>query len=165
MGLSGCLRGLPDVRGGMMAWLAGAYLWIKALHVISMIAWMAGMLYLPRLFVYHCQAAAGSEASEMLKVMERRLLRVIITPAMVATLVFGLLLAATPGAVDWSSAWPYLKIVFLLGMFALYDLNVRWRRAFAEDRNTREARFYRIANEAPTALMVAIVVVAVVKPF
>ncbi len=149
----------------MTAWLAETYTWMKALHVISVIAWMAGMLYLPRLFVYHSGAVPGSEASEMLKVMERRLLRVIITPAMLASLASGLLLGLTPGAVDWSSVWPYAKIVLLVGMFALYDCNVRWQRAFAEERNSHDARYYRIANEAPTVLMVAIVIVIVVKPF
>ena len=149
----------------MTAWLGAAYPWIKALHVISVIAWMAGMLYLPRLFVYHCDAAPGSEASEMLKVMERRLLRAIITPAMAASLIFGLLLAATPGIVDWSSVWPYVKLALLIGLFGLYDLNVRWQRAFAEDRNERGARYFRIANEVPAVLIVAIVIAVVVKPF
>ena len=130
----------------MTAWLADAYPWIKALHVISVIAWMAGMLYLPRLFVYHCDAEPGGEAARMLKVMERRLLHAIITPAMIASLAFGLVLAATPGIVDWSSLWPYAKLVLLAAMFTLYDLNRVWQRAFAADRNRHGARFYRIAN-------------------
>ena len=149
----------------MTAWFAEAYVWIKALHVVSVIAWMAGMLYLPRLFVYHCAAAPGSAAARMLETMERRLLRAIVTPAMIASLAFGLALAFTPGVVDWSSLWPYVKIVLLAAMFATYGLNVVWRRAFAEGRNTRGARFYRIANEVPAALMAAVVVVVVVKPF
>ena len=148
----------------MTAWLADAYPWIKALHVMSVIAWMAGMLYLPRLFVYHCDAEPGGEAARMLKVMERRLLHAIITPAMIASLAFGLVLAATPGIVDWSSLWPYAKLVLLAAMFALYDLNRVWQRAFAADRNRHGARFYRIANEVPALVMIAIVVVVVVKP-
>ncbi len=149
----------------MTAWLVEAHVWIKALHVIAVIAWMAGMLYLPRLFVYHCAAAPGSAASEMLKVMERRLLHAITTPAMAASLVFGLVLALTPGVVDWSHLWPYAKTILLLAMLVIYGLNVAWRRAFAEDRNIHSARFYRIANEMPAALMALIVVLAVVKPF
>lgn len=148
----------------MTAWLADAYPWIKALHVMSVIAWMAGMLYLPRLFVYHCDAEPGGEAARMLKVMERRLLHAIITPAMIASLAFGLVLAATPGIVDWSSLWPYAKLVLLAAMFTLYDLNRVWQRAFAADRNRHGARFYRIANEVPALVMIAIVVVVVVKP-
>ena len=149
----------------MTGWLAGAHLWIKALHVIAAIAWMAGMLYLPRLFVYHCGAEPGSRAAEMLKVMERRLLNAIITPAMVVTLVSGLLLAISPGIVDWSSGWPYAKLALLLGMFTHYGASIRWRRAFAQERNDHSARFYRIANEVPTVLLVGIVILVVVKPF
>ena len=149
----------------MTAWLVEAHVWRNALHVIAVIAWMAGMLYLPRLFVYHCAAAPGSAASEMLKVMERRLLHAITTPAMAASLVFGLVLALTPGVVDWSHLWPYAKTILLLAMLVIYGLNVAWRRAFAEDRNIHSARFYRIANEMPAALMALIVVLAVVKPF
>lgn len=148
----------------MFGWLVAAYPWIKALHIVSVIAWMAGMLYLPRLFVYHCGVAAGSEASEMLKVMERRLLRAIIDPAMVAVFVFGAVLSATPGAVDWSAWWIYAKIALVLVMAALHGAFARWRRVFAEDRNARPARFYRIANEAPTLLMVVIVFLVVLKP-
>ena len=149
----------------MTAWLVDAYPWIKALHVISVISWMAGMLYLPRLFVYHSDADPGSDAARMLKVMERRLLNAIMTPAMIASLAFGLLLAATPGVVDWSSAWPYAKLVLLTGMIVLYHLNIRWQRAFAEDRNRHSAKFFRFANEAPTVLMIAIVIIIIVKPW
>ena len=149
----------------MTDWLGAAYPWLKALHVISVIAWMAGMLYLPRLVVYHCGVEPGSQASDMLKVMERRLLNAIITPALVATAVLGLLLALTPGIVDWSSAWPWIKLVLLAGMFAFYNFCVYWRRAFAGDRNRRPARYYRLANEMPTVLIIAIVIISVVKPF
>ena len=148
----------------MLAWLAEAYPWIKALHIISVIAWMAGMLYLPRLYVYHCGVAAGSEASEMLKVMERRLLRAIIDPAMLAAFVLGGLLLATPGIVDWSAWWVYAKIALVLAMAGLHGAFSSWRRDFAADRNTRPARFYRIANELPTVLLVAIVFLVVLKP-
>ena len=147
-----------------MDWLADIYPWVKALHVISIIAWMAGMLYLPRLYVYHADKAPGSEASEMLKIMERRLLRAIINPAMIAAFVFGGLLLATPGIIDWSAWWIYAKLVLVLGMGALHGALSRWRRDFEADRNTRPARFYRFANEVPTVLMIAIVILVIVRP-
>lgn len=149
----------------MAAWLAGAYPWIKAVHVIAVIAWMAGMLYLPRLYVYHCGVAPGSEASEMLKVMERRLLRAIINPAMVFALMLGIALMATPGVVDWGSGWVHAKLALAVGMLVLHGMFSRWRRDFEHDRNTRPARFYRVANEVPTLLIVGIVVLVVAKPF
>lgn len=149
----------------MTAWLSDLHPWIKALHIISVIAWMGGLLYLPRLFVYHCAAAAGSESSEMLKVMERRLLRVIVNPAMVATFLFGGLLVLTPGRIDWASGWWYVKLLLVLAMAAGHGMMAKWRRDFEADTNRRLARFYRIANEAPTVLMIAIVILAVVKPF
>ena len=147
-----------------MEWLADVYPWVKALHIISIIAWMAGMLYLPRLYVYHADKAPGSEASEMLKIMERRLLRAIINPAMIAAFVFGGLLLATPGIIDWSAWWIYAKLVLVLGMGALHGALSRWRRDFEADRNTRPARFYRFANEVPTVLMIAIVILVIVLP-
>ena len=147
-----------------MDWLLDLQPWIKALHVISVIAWMAGMLYLPRLFVYHADKAPGSEASEMLKVMERRLLRAIINPAMIASLAFGGVLLATPGAIDWSAWWIHMKLVLVVIMFALHGAFARWRRDFEADRNRRPARFYRIANEVPTVVMIAIVILVFVRP-
>lgn len=140
------------------------YEWIKALHVISIIAWMAGLLYLPRLFVYHCQVAAGSEASETFKVMERRLLRAIMNPAMIAAYVFGItMIVLTP---EWmKQGWLHAKLLFVLLLTASHMMMARWRRDFAEDRNTRPQRFYRIANEVPTLLMIGIVIFVVVKPF
>ncbi len=147
-----------------MDWLAGIYPWIKALHVISVIAWMAGMLYLPRLFVYHADKAPGSEASEMLKVMERRLLRAIINPAMIAAFTFGGLLLATPGVIDWSAWWIHAKLACVVIMSGVHGYLARWRRDFEADRNLRPARFYRVANEIPTALMIAIVVLVFVRP-
>ncbi|PWC63679.1 hypothetical protein TSH7_12775 [Azospirillum sp. TSH7] len=140
------------------------YDWIKALHVISIIAWMAGLLYLPRLFVYHCQVSAGSEASETFKVMERRLLRVIMNPAMIASYVFGItMIVLTP---EWmKQGWLHAKILFVLLLTVSHMMMARWRRDFAEDRNTRPQRFFRIANEVPTLLMIGIVIFVIVKPF
>jgi protoporphyrinogen IX oxidase len=144
-----------------MAW----YPWLKALHLIAVIAWMAGMLYLPRLYVYHCAAEPGSPQSETFKVMERRLLRAIINPAMIATFVFGglLLWLLSPGI--WSQGWIWVKLAMLFGMGAMHGLFARWRREFEADEPRRPARVYRIANEVPTLLLIVIVVMAVVKPF
>jgi len=144
---------------------ATAYLWIKALHVISVIAWMAGLLYLPRLFVYHSKTAVGSEASETFKVMERRLLRAIMNPAMIASFVFGGLLLLDFGSDAWSMGWLHLKLLSLIGLVGMHMAMAGWRRAFAEDRNTRSERFFRVTNEVPTLLMIIIVIMAVVKPF
>ena len=149
----------------MSALLGEFHPWIKALHVIAMIAWMAGMFYLPRLYVYHVDAEAGSELSETLKVMERRLLRAIINPAMILTWVFGGLLLATPGVIDWSAGWIHLKLVAVVVMSTLHGFYSRWRKDFAADRNRRSARFYRLANEAPTVLMIVIVIMVIVRPF
>lgn len=147
-----------------MDWLVPLYPWIKALHIISVIAWMAGMLYLPRLYVYHCDAAPGSDMSETFKVMERRLLRAIINPAMIAAFLFGGAMLATPGVIDWADWWVHAKLALVLAMTGVHGLLSRWRKDFEADRNTRSARFYRIANEAPTLLLIAIVILAVVKP-
>lgn len=141
------------------------FLWIKALHIISVVAWMAGLLYLPRLFVYHAGAAVGSEASNTFKIMERRLLRAIMHPAMIATYVFGILLAATPGAVDWHRGWIYAKLVLVAALTAVHILLARWRKDFAEDRNRKPAYVFRIINEVPTLLLVLIVILVVVRPF
>jgi putative membrane protein len=148
-----------------MDWLIPFYPWTKALHIISVIAWMAGMLYLPRLFVYHCDAAPGTPASEILKVMERRLLRAIINPAMIAVFLFGGTLLATPGVVDWSSGWIYAKLTLVLVLSGVHGTLSRCRKDFENDRNRHPARFYRIINEVPTILMIAIVILVVVKPF
>ena len=139
------------------------YLWLKAAHVVAVISWMAGMLYLPSLFVYHVDAPPGSDKSETFKVMERRLLRAIVNPAMVATWVFGLGLAWSGG---WlTSGWFQAKFVLVVVLSAVHGLFARWVRDFAEDRNTRSQRFYRIVNEVPTLLMIAIVILVIVKPF
>jgi protoporphyrinogen IX oxidase len=139
------------------------YEWIKALHVIAVISWMAAMLYLPRLFVYHTAAEVGSVQSETFKVMERRLLKAIMTPAMVVSLLAGLWLAWS--ASFWASGWFLAKAAGLVGLFAMHGLMARWVKDFAADRNTRPQRFFRIMNEVPTVLMVAIVIFVVVKPF
>jgi len=149
----------------MFDFLIDFYPWIKALHLIAVISWMAGMLYLPRLFVYHADAEAGSVQSETFKIMERRLLRAIMAPAMIAAWIFGLLLVSIPGVVDFSNGWFYTKLVLVLLMSAAHGRMVRWQRDFANDANQRPARYYRIVNEIPTLLMIGIVVLVVVKPF
>ena len=144
------------------------YEWIKAFHIIAVIAWMAGMLYLPRLFVYHCAAETGSVQSETFKVMERRLLRAIINPAMVATWVFGLWLAwlGPDSRYGWfASSWLWAKIILVLALSAVHGLLARWRKDFAQDRNRHSQKFYRIINEVPTVLMILIVLLVVLKPF
>ena len=138
-------------------------LWVKALHIISVIAWMAGMLYLPRLFVYHAEAARGSEASETFKVMERRLLKAIVNPSMILVFLTGFALVYLTG--DWRDGWWQAKFILVMGLAGLHGYFARCVRSFAEDRNERPARFYRFLNEAPTILMIFIVVLAVVKPF
>jgi protoporphyrinogen IX oxidase len=145
--------------------LSPFYLWIKAFHLISVIAWMAGMFYLPRLYVYHCEVKTGTAESERFKVMERRLLRQIINPAMIATWTFGVLLVLTPGVIDWSWGWWYVKLVMVILMSGFHGALSRWRRDFLEDRNRRSQRFYRIANEVPTLLVIIIVVMVIVRPF
>ncbi len=139
------------------------YLWLKAFHIIALIAWMAGLFYLPRLFVYHCGAEPGSKFSETLKLMERRLLRIIINPAMIATWVLGLWLAWEIGA--FRSGWFHAKLILVLALSAAHGLFALWVKDFAADRNRHPHKFYRIANEIPTVLMILIVIVTVVRPF
>lgn len=139
------------------------YPWAKAAHVIAIIAWMAGMLYLPRLFVYHCDAPKGSQQSETFKVMERRLLKGIINPAMGATWLLGIFLAWSGGW--YVTGWLWVKVAAVVALSALHGQFTRWVREFAEDRNRRPARFYRIVNEVPTVLMIVIVILVIVKPF
>jgi putative membrane protein len=144
---------------------ATVYQWLKAFHLIAVIAWMAGLLYMPRLFVYHCEVLIGSEASEKYKVMERRLFRAIMTPAMTATVGLGaVLLAALPPSA-WAMAWLWIKLAAALGMLAMHFAMALWRRDFAADRNRRPQTFYRGMNEVPTLLMIVIVIMAVVEPF
>ncbi len=138
--------------------------WFLALHIICFTAWMAGMFYLPRLYVYHCQTRPGSVESERFKVMERRLLKQIINPAMIGTFIFGLLMVFTPGAVNWHAAWWWVKIAALVLMFGFHGACSRWRRDFLNDANQKPEKFYRIANEVPTILFIVIVIAVVVKP-
>ena len=139
------------------------YPWIKSLHIIAVIAWMAGMLYLPRLFVYHCETQPGSAESERFKLMERRLLRAIVNPAMIAAWLFGIWLAFLGDV--WSEGWFHAKLTLLVAMQIVHACFARWRRQFANDANKHPARFYRIMNEVPTLLLIGIVILAVVKPF
>ncbi len=139
------------------------YAWVLALHIISIISWMAGLLYLPRLFVYHVDAAPGSELSETLKTMERRLLRAIMTPAMIASWVFGIWLVVLTAA--HLEIWFHIKMILIILLSASHMVMAKWRKEFASEQNTRSARFYRIANEVPTILMIATVILVIVKPF
>jgi putative membrane protein len=139
------------------------YEWVKAFHILAVIAWMAGMLYLPRLFVYHCEAEPGSKQSETFKVMERRLLKGIINPAMIATWALGLWLAWQGGW--YQSGWLQTKVVLVLVMSAVHGALVRYQRDFALDRNRHSQKFYRIINEVPTLLLIGIVLLVVLKPF
>jgi len=139
--------------------------YVKAFHIIAIIAWMAGLLYLPRLFVYHAQSKVGSEQSETFKLMEKRLLRYITTPAMLAAWALGLALAFS-GLIDWSKdGWFHAKLFLVLLLSAYHGALAMWTKDFALDRNRRSARFYRIANEVPTLLMILIVILVVVRPF
>ena len=137
--------------------------WLKALHVIAVISWMAGLLYLPRLFVYHCEAEAASEQAETFKVMEQRLLRFIMNPAMIVVWVTGPWLAWAQGML--ADRWLWAKLALVLVLTGYHHALGAWRKDFAADRNRRGPRFYRLANEVPTVLMIAIVVLVVVKPF
>ncbi len=149
----------------MTAFLADAYPWLKALHIIAVIAWMAGLLYLPRLFVYHAQAPAGGELSETLKIMERRLYKAIMNPAMMAVWVLGPLLAFAPQTGGWVQPWLHAKLVLVALLTGAHHAMGRWRKDFEKDDNHRSPRFFRIANEVPTVLLIGIVILVVVKPF
>jgi protoporphyrinogen IX oxidase len=145
--------------------VSAAYPWLKALHIIAVIAWMAGLLYLPRLFVYHAEAPAGSNRAATFEIMERRLMRGIMMPALFMTYLFGIALLATPGIVDWRQGWIWAKLALVLLLTVFHGFLERWRRDFAAGRNAYRARFYRIVNELPTLAMIAIVILVVVKPF
>jgi putative membrane protein len=138
--------------------------WVKAFHVISVIAWMAGMMYLPRLFVYHADAAVGSDKAETFKLMERRLYRGITTPAMALTWIFGLWMVFA-GMVDWGSIWPWVKAAMVLLLSGIHGFYGRLLRDFANDRNTRPSGFYRAINEIPFVIAIVIVIMVIVKPF
>ena len=145
--------------------LAIAYPWVKALHIIAVISWMAGLLYLPRLFVYHADLPSGSSRAAMLTIMERRLFHGIMLPAAVMSYTFGLLLAAIPGVIDWHRGWIWAKLGLVVLLTVFHILLGYWRRNLARGRNIHSARFYRVMNELPTVVMIAIVVLVVVKPF
>lgn len=147
----------------ILAFGADAYLWIKAIHVIAIISWMAGMLYLPRLFVYHSETPVGSAQSETFKVMEQRLLTLITTPAMVIAWVLGMWLAWKSGY--WAAHWLHAKVALVLVLSGLHGYLSAATRAFREDRNTKPARHWRIVNEIPAVLIIAIVILVIVKPF
>lgn len=150
----------------MADFLASVYPWVKTLHIISVISWMAGLLYLPRLFVNHVEyAPVGSETSEVFKGMEERLLRIIMGPAMTATWVFGVMLASTPGIVDWTSVYPWIKAVMVISMTGYHHWLIKVRKEFAADKNQRSSKTFRMMNEVPTILMIIIVVMVVVRPF
>ncbi|WP_026380536.1 protoporphyrinogen oxidase HemJ [Afifella pfennigii] len=140
-----------------------AYEWARALHVISIIAWMAGLLYLPRLMVYHTKVAVGSDQSELFKVMERRLLVAIMTPAMIASWGFGLWAAFLAHA--WDQGWFHIKLTLVVLLTLSHFFMMGWVKAFREDRNTRPEKFYRAVNEIPTLLMIGIVIMVIVRPF
>jgi putative membrane protein len=144
---------------------AGWHEWLKALHIVAVIAWMAGMLYLPRLYVYHCAAEPGSAQDATFQVMERRLLRAILNPAMIAAWVLGVAMAFGTAGLDWGAGWVWVKFGLLVAVQIVHAFYARFRRDFAAGRNRRSARFYRFANEAPTVLVIVIVAMAVVKPF
>ena len=156
---------ITAVLAGVLLWWhpAGLYLWAKAVHIIAVISWMAGMLYLPRLFIYHCEAEPGSRQSETFKVMEWRLLKLIINPAMAVTWVLGLVLVWLG---SWHTAhWMQAKFVLVIIMSALHGMLVRYWREFDADQNRRSQKFYRIINEVPAVLMIGIVILVIVKPF
>ena len=149
----------------MIEFLAWAYPWTKSLHVISVIAWMAGLFYLPRLFVYHAETVGqAGETSELFQTMERRLLRAIMNPAMIATWVFGLALVFTPGIVDWGAVWPWTKAASVLAMTWFHHWLGRRRKDFVAQANTRTGRTYRMMNEVPTLLLVVIVISVIARP-
>lgn len=169
-------RSNPGIRAGValvvlavltagIFWLDpdGFFLWAKATHVVAVISWMAGMLYLPRLFIYHSEAGPGSPQSETFKIMERRLLHVIINPAMMLTWVFGLWLAWE--GFRFQGTWLYLKFACVLAMSAVHGHFSKHVRLFAEDKHEKTVRYWRIMNEVPTVLMIAIVILVIVKPF
>ena len=145
--------------------LSAAYPWVKALHIIAVITWMAGLLYLPRLYVYHADLPSGSNRAAMLVIMERRLLRGIMLPAVVMSYGFGVLLAAIPGVVDWHRGWIWAKLGLVALLTAFHMFLAHWRRDLAVGRHTHSSKFYRVMNELPTVMMIAIVLLVAVKPF
>lgn len=148
-----------------MSFLSTYYFWVKAFHIISIICWMAAMFYLPRLYVYHSQTKPGSEASQTFLVMESKLIRLIMTPSMLSSYFFGILLLSTRGIVDWTSGWIYVKLIMVLAMTAIHGIYSSWHKKFARDERNLSHVYFRVANEIPVVIMVVIVIMAVVKPF
>ncbi|RMF14861.1 MAG: protoporphyrinogen oxidase HemJ [Alphaproteobacteria bacterium] len=146
----------------MTGWLDGAYLWVKAAHVILVIFWMAGMLMLPRFFAYHAQAAADSEEDLVWRERERRLLRIIVNPSMVLAWIFGLMLATHLG---FEGGWLHVKLVLVLVLSAFHGMLARWRKDFARGENRHSDRFYRLMNEIPSVIIILVVILVIVKPF
>lgn len=142
---------------------SGLYLWLKAAHVVAVIIWMAGMLYMPRLFVYHCKASPGSECSETFKVMERRLLTMVVNPAMILAWALGLWLAWDGGWV-WSG-WLHAKLTLVVALSGLHGFYARWTAHFGQDRNRHSQRFYNIVNELLVIILIVVVILVIVKPF
>ncbi|MCV6596678.1 MAG: protoporphyrinogen oxidase HemJ [Mangrovicoccus sp.] len=150
----------------ILDFLSAAYPWVKSMHVVSVIAWMAGLFYLPRLFVYHVeQVGAGSETDTLFQTMEMKLLRLIMNPAMISTWIFGLLLVFTPGIIDWTAIWPYAKFAAVGGMTWFHHWLGLRRKDFIAGVNTRSGRDYRIMNELPTLFMLVIVFAVIARPF
>jgi putative membrane protein len=149
----------------MLDWLLPAHPWLKTIHLLAVISWMAALLYLPRLFVYHTTAEPGSEMSETFKLMERRLSKGIMNPAMIASWAMGLAMLARPGFIANASGWLWLKLALVIGLTVMHFALLRFRDAFAEDRNTHPQKFFRVINEVPTLLMIGIVIMVVIRPF
>jgi putative membrane protein len=141
------------------------YLWIKSFHIISVICWMAALFYLPRLFVYHAQTTPGSEMSEQFLIMEERLIKIIMNPAMILTYIFGILLILTPGVVSMSEGWLHVKLFFVLLISGLHGLTIKWHKSFKRNERKISHMHFRLANEIPVVIMVVIVIMVVVKPF
>jgi putative membrane protein len=148
-----------------LLFLAPLYPWAKSLHVIAVFAWMAGLFYLPRLYVYHSQVPPRDPRSETFKTMERRLLKAIMNPAMIASFVFGILVALTPGVVDWGAGWWWLKLLGIAALTWLHHDLAKARKAFERDERPRSERAWRILNEVPTLALIVIVVMVIAKPF
>lgn len=150
----------------MLDLLSAAYPWTKALHILSFVAWMAGLFYLPRLFVYHVErAGTDRQADALFQTMEQKLFRLIMNPAMISTWLFGIALALTPGIVDWGAGWPYAKGAAIAGMTWFHHWCGRRRKEFVAGHNTRSGRDFRIMNEVPTLFLIVIVIAVVVRPF
>lgn len=141
------------------------YLWIKSLHLIFVISWMVGLLYLPRLFVYHANTKKGSESAEMLKIMEYRLQKFIMNPAMILTIFFGFLLLLVEGVVDWNNTWIYIKLFSVVGLIGIHHYLSKLRKIFDQDKNIHSAKYYKFLNEAPTILLIVIIIMVYIKPF